>query len=148
MRSEKEQMTVGKEKSVVEIQFRDIPGEQESASNNAKPKEEKKEVFTKVGVERGRRWRSGRNWHGWRWARFSTADSDKPVSGHTTVSPSRQLPSIVVTLESALLLLCTTGETPELETGKLKPFGKKSLKCCLSFWSGRHAYLTAKRGQL
>lgn len=52
MRSEKEQMTVGKEKSVVEIQFRDIPGEQENTPNNTKQKEEKKEVFTKVGVER------------------------------------------------------------------------------------------------
>lgn len=51
MRSEKEPMTVGKEKSVVEIQFRDIPGEQENACANAKQKEEKKEIFTKVGVE-------------------------------------------------------------------------------------------------
>lgn len=51
MRSEKEQITVGKEKSVVEIQFRDIPGEQENASGNTKQKEEKKEVFTKVGIE-------------------------------------------------------------------------------------------------
>lgn len=49
MRSEKEQMIVGKEKSVVEIQFRDIPGEQDNASGNTKQKEEKKEVFTKVG---------------------------------------------------------------------------------------------------
>lgn len=57
MRSEKEQMTVGKEKSVVEIQFRDIPGEQENASCNTKPKEEKKEIFTKVGIECWR-WRS------------------------------------------------------------------------------------------
>lgn len=51
MRSEKEQMTVGKEKNVVEIQFRDIPGDQENASGNTKQKEEKKEVFTKVGIE-------------------------------------------------------------------------------------------------
>lgn len=51
MRSEKEQMTVGKEKSVIEIQFRDVPGEQENASGNTKQKEEKKEVFTKVGIE-------------------------------------------------------------------------------------------------
>lgn len=57
MRSEKEQMAVGKDKSVVEIQFRDIPGEQESASGNIKQKEEKKEVFTKVGVEGDRPWR-------------------------------------------------------------------------------------------
>lgn len=49
MRSEKDQMTVGKEKSVVEIQFRDIPREQENIPGNFKPKEEKKEVFTKVG---------------------------------------------------------------------------------------------------
>uniref|UniRef100_A0A674NK89 UPF3A regulator of nonsense mediated mRNA decay n=1 Tax=Takifugu rubripes TaxID=31033 RepID=A0A674NK89_TAKRU len=52
MRSEKEPMTVGKEKSVVEIQFRDIPGEQENTSNNTKQKEEKKEVFTKVVLRR------------------------------------------------------------------------------------------------
>lgn len=51
MRSEKEQMTVGKEKNVVEIQFRDIPGEQENASGNAKQKEEKKEVCTKVSID-------------------------------------------------------------------------------------------------
>lgn len=49
MRSEKDQMTVGKEKCVVEIQFRDIPREQENTSGNSKQKEEKKEVFTKVG---------------------------------------------------------------------------------------------------
>lgn len=49
MRSEKDQMTVGKEKSVVEIQFRDIPREQENIPENLKQKEEKKEVFTKVG---------------------------------------------------------------------------------------------------
>lgn len=49
MRSEKDQMTAGKEKIVVELQFRDIPGEQENATGNPKQKEEKKEVFTKVG---------------------------------------------------------------------------------------------------
>lgn len=49
MRSEKDQMTVGKEKGVVEIQFRDIPREQENAPGNPKQKEEKKEIFTKVG---------------------------------------------------------------------------------------------------
>lgn len=49
MRSEKDQMTVGKEKSVVEIQFRDAPGEQDNTPGNSKQKEEKKEVFTKVG---------------------------------------------------------------------------------------------------
>lgn len=49
MRSEKDQMTAGKEKSVAEIQFRDIPREQENAPGNLKQKEEKKEVFTKVG---------------------------------------------------------------------------------------------------
>ncbi|XP_063743168.1 regulator of nonsense transcripts 3A isoform X2 [Eleginops maclovinus] len=47
MRSEKDQMTVGKEKSIVEIQFRDIPREQENIPGNLKQKEEKKEVFTK-----------------------------------------------------------------------------------------------------
>ncbi|KAA8587914.1 regulator of nonsense transcripts 3A isoform X1 [Etheostoma spectabile] len=52
MRSEKDQMTVGKEKSVVEIQFRDIPREQENIPCNFKPKEEKKEVFTKVVIRR------------------------------------------------------------------------------------------------
>ncbi|XP_058474190.1 regulator of nonsense transcripts 3A isoform X2 [Solea solea] len=52
MRSEKDQMTVGKEKSVVEIQFRDIPREQDNIPGNLKPKEEKKEVFTKVVIRR------------------------------------------------------------------------------------------------
>lgn len=47
MRSEKDQMTVCKEKSV-EIQFRDIPRDQENIPGNVKPKEEKKEIFTKV----------------------------------------------------------------------------------------------------
>lgn len=48
MRSEKEQMTAGKEKNVVELQFRDIPGEQEHTPGSAKQKDEKKEVFSKV----------------------------------------------------------------------------------------------------
>ncbi|XP_055008704.1 regulator of nonsense transcripts 3A isoform X2 [Boleophthalmus pectinirostris] len=52
MRSEKDQMTVAKEKSTVEIQFRDIPSEQDNTSGNAKQKEEKKEVFTKVVIRR------------------------------------------------------------------------------------------------
>ncbi|KAM6934130.1 regulator of nonsense transcripts 3A [Xenentodon cancila] len=52
MRSEKEQMTVGKEKGVVEIQFRDVPREQETNPANLKPKEDKKEVFTKVVIRR------------------------------------------------------------------------------------------------
>uniref|UniRef100_A0A3B4U4D4 UPF3A regulator of nonsense mediated mRNA decay n=1 Tax=Seriola dumerili TaxID=41447 RepID=A0A3B4U4D4_SERDU len=52
MRSEKDQMTVGKEKNVVEIQFRDIPREQENTPCNPKQKEEKKEVFTKVVIRR------------------------------------------------------------------------------------------------
>ncbi|KAM9709679.1 regulator of nonsense transcripts 3A isoform 2-T2 [Menidia menidia] len=52
MRSEKDQMTVGKEKSVVELQFRDIPADQENTLGNQKPKEEKKEVFTKVVIRR------------------------------------------------------------------------------------------------
>lgn len=50
MRSEKDQMTVGKEKNVVEIKFRDIPREQDNTGCNPKQKEEKKEVFTKVGT--------------------------------------------------------------------------------------------------
>ncbi|XP_072300985.1 regulator of nonsense transcripts 3A isoform X2 [Eucyclogobius newberryi] len=52
MRSEKEQMTVAKEKSTVEIQFGDIPWEQDNTGANAKLKEEKKEVFTKVVIRR------------------------------------------------------------------------------------------------
>ncbi|KAM4559128.1 regulator of nonsense transcripts 3A isoform 2-T2 [Odontesthes bonariensis] len=52
MRSEKDQMTVGKEKSVVELQFRDIPTDQESTPGNPKQKEEKKEVFSKVVIRR------------------------------------------------------------------------------------------------
>lgn len=57
MRSEKDQMTVGKDKSVVEIQFRDVPREQENTSGNIKQKEEKKEVFTKVGIQTFAKWR-------------------------------------------------------------------------------------------
>lgn len=41
-------MTAGKEKSIFEIQLKDVPREQENIPANAKPKEEKKEVFTKV----------------------------------------------------------------------------------------------------
>uniref|UniRef100_A0A8C6SN66 UPF3A regulator of nonsense mediated mRNA decay n=1 Tax=Neogobius melanostomus TaxID=47308 RepID=A0A8C6SN66_9GOBI len=52
MRSEKDQMTVSKEKSTVEIQFRDIPREQDNTSANAKQKEEKREIFTKVVIRR------------------------------------------------------------------------------------------------
>lgn len=48
MRSDKDQMTAGKEKSIFEIQLKDVPREQENIPANAKPKEEKKEVFTKV----------------------------------------------------------------------------------------------------
>lgn len=48
MRSEKEQMTAGKETNTVELQLRDIPGEQEHTPGSAKQKEEKKEVFSKV----------------------------------------------------------------------------------------------------
>lgn len=49
VRSEKDQMTGGREESVVEIQCRDIPRGQDAVSVNSKQKEEKKEVFTKVG---------------------------------------------------------------------------------------------------
>ncbi|XP_034429937.1 regulator of nonsense transcripts 3A [Hippoglossus hippoglossus] len=52
MRSEKDQMTVGKDKSVVEIQFRDIPRDQENCAGGNRQKEEKKEVFTKVVIRR------------------------------------------------------------------------------------------------
>lgn len=55
MRSEKEQMTAGKEKGTVELQFREVPGEQElGAGGSAKHKDEKKEVFSKVRRSRGR----------------------------------------------------------------------------------------------
>ncbi|XP_067116427.1 regulator of nonsense transcripts 3A [Osmerus mordax] len=52
MRSEKDQTTGGREKSVVEIQFKDIPREPDGVSVNSKQKEEKKEVFTKVVIRR------------------------------------------------------------------------------------------------
>uniref|UniRef100_A0A8C7T0F0 UPF3 domain-containing protein n=1 Tax=Oncorhynchus mykiss TaxID=8022 RepID=A0A8C7T0F0_ONCMY len=52
MRSETDQMTGGREESVVEIQFRDIPRGQDAVSVNSKQKEEKKEVFTKVVIRR------------------------------------------------------------------------------------------------
>uniref|UniRef100_A0A3P9KXT3 UPF3A regulator of nonsense mediated mRNA decay n=1 Tax=Oryzias latipes TaxID=8090 RepID=A0A3P9KXT3_ORYLA len=51
MRSERDQMAVDTEKSV-EIQFRDIPREQESPGCHLKQKEEKKEVFSKVVIRR------------------------------------------------------------------------------------------------
>lgn len=50
MRSEKDQMTVAKDKSVVEIKFRDVPREADNAAGHPKQKEEKKEVFTKVSA--------------------------------------------------------------------------------------------------
>lgn len=49
MRSEKDQTTASREKGVVEIRFRDIPREQDNTPGSLKQKEEKKEVFTKVG---------------------------------------------------------------------------------------------------
>ncbi|XP_076021828.1 regulator of nonsense transcripts 3A [Genypterus blacodes] len=52
MRAEKEQMTANKEKSAVEIQFRDLPREQDNLPGNPKQKDEKKEVFTKVVIRR------------------------------------------------------------------------------------------------
>ena len=48
MRSEKEQLSAGRERSVVEIQFRDAR-EQDINPAHLKHKEDKKEVFTKVG---------------------------------------------------------------------------------------------------
>lgn len=48
MKSEKEPMTETRERSIVEIQFRDIQRDQESVTTSPKVKEEKKEVFTKV----------------------------------------------------------------------------------------------------
>lgn len=48
MKSEKEQMTESRERSIVEIQFRDIQRDQENVTASPKVKEEKKEVFTKV----------------------------------------------------------------------------------------------------
>ncbi|KAI4886078.1 hypothetical protein NFI96_030132 [Prochilodus magdalenae] len=52
MRAEREQTTGSRERSIVEIQFRDTQREQESASANQKQKEEKKEIFTKVVIRR------------------------------------------------------------------------------------------------
>lgn len=49
MRAEKqEQMTGSRDRSVVEIQFRDAQREHDNALTNSKHKEEKKEIFTKV----------------------------------------------------------------------------------------------------
>uniref|UniRef100_A0A3B3RNA5 UPF3A regulator of nonsense mediated mRNA decay n=1 Tax=Paramormyrops kingsleyae TaxID=1676925 RepID=A0A3B3RNA5_9TELE len=52
MRSEKEAGTAARERRIVEIQFRDLPRDQDSISTNPKQKEEKKEVFTKVVIRR------------------------------------------------------------------------------------------------
>ncbi|XP_030643047.1 regulator of nonsense transcripts 3A [Chanos chanos] len=52
MKSEKEQMTGSRERTAVEIQFRDVQREQDSAAVNSKQKEEKKEIFTKVVIRR------------------------------------------------------------------------------------------------
>ncbi|XP_076119507.1 regulator of nonsense transcripts 3A [Alosa pseudoharengus] len=52
MKSEKEQMTESRERSIVEIQFRDIQRDQENVTPGPKVKEEKKEVFTKVVIRR------------------------------------------------------------------------------------------------
>lgn len=49
MRAEKEPTTGSRERGVVEIQLRDAQREQESVTANSKHKEEKKEIFTKVG---------------------------------------------------------------------------------------------------
>lgn len=49
MRAEKEPTTGSRERGVVEIQLRDTQREQDSATANSKHKEEKKEIFTKVG---------------------------------------------------------------------------------------------------
>ena len=50
MRSEKDPMPACREKSVVEIQFRDIQRDQEGHLGLSKQKEEKKEIFTKVSA--------------------------------------------------------------------------------------------------
>ena len=50
MRSEKDPMPACREKSVVEIQFRDIQRDQEGNLGLSKQKEEKKEIFTKVSA--------------------------------------------------------------------------------------------------
>ncbi|XP_038140742.1 regulator of nonsense transcripts 3A isoform X1 [Cyprinodon tularosa] len=52
MRSDKDQLTAGKDKGVVEIHLKDVQGEQENAPASAKLKEEKREVFTKVVIRR------------------------------------------------------------------------------------------------
>ncbi|XP_066562882.1 regulator of nonsense transcripts 3A isoform X1 [Amia ocellicauda] len=52
MRSEKELLTGGRERRIVEIQFRDLPRDQDGIPTNTKHKEEKKEVFTKVVIRR------------------------------------------------------------------------------------------------
>ncbi|XP_072542284.1 regulator of nonsense transcripts 3A isoform X2 [Salminus brasiliensis] len=52
MRAEREPTTGSRERSIVEIQFRDSQREQESSSANQKQKEEKKEIFTKVVIRR------------------------------------------------------------------------------------------------
>ncbi|XP_060785770.1 regulator of nonsense transcripts 3A isoform X2 [Neoarius graeffei] len=52
MRAEKEPTTGSRERGVVEIQLRDTPREQDSATANSKHKEEKKEIFTKVVIRR------------------------------------------------------------------------------------------------
>ncbi|XP_035994951.1 regulator of nonsense transcripts 3A isoform X7 [Fundulus heteroclitus] len=52
MRSDKDQMTAGKEKNIVEIQLKDVAREQENVPASVKQKEEKKEVFTKVVIRR------------------------------------------------------------------------------------------------
>ncbi|KAL2081334.1 hypothetical protein ACEWY4_023187 [Coilia grayii] len=52
MKSEKEQMTESRERSIVEIQFRDIQRDQDNVTASPKVKEEKKEVFTKVVIRR------------------------------------------------------------------------------------------------
>jgi len=53
MRSEKEQSAGSRERGSVEIQFRDCQREQDNVTVNPKHKEEKKEIFSKVG-----KWRS------------------------------------------------------------------------------------------
>lgn len=49
MRAEKEPTTGSRDRGVVEIQLREAQREQDSATVNSKHKEEKKEIFTKVG---------------------------------------------------------------------------------------------------
>ncbi|XP_035249125.1 regulator of nonsense transcripts 3A [Anguilla anguilla] len=52
MRAEKEFMTESGERKNVDIHFRDLPRDQDSVTTNSKPKEEKREVFTKVVLRR------------------------------------------------------------------------------------------------